>query len=168
MTLWTVAYGFTKNRRGRSLLRSLRGRRKLISLTGKWCLCKRRTMIINIKHIWKNEPLLWQFFKHSCYFSPNTKLKESNFLLSLQKVTNYCVSKFEGQQYFIAVVWFSKMVYTWSYLHSDSLGLIHSSFWQGKIFVVNLENNLTWIIEYSKCLSLHCLFNSNKAKYVFT
>ena len=48
-----MASSFSKNRQGRSLLGGLRGWRSLIALTGKWYPCKRRIMIINIKHIWK-------------------------------------------------------------------------------------------------------------------
>ena len=48
-----MASSFSKNRQGRSLLGGLRGWRSLIALTRKWYPCKRRIMIINIKHIWK-------------------------------------------------------------------------------------------------------------------
>ena len=48
-----MASSFSKNKQGRSLLGGLRGWRSLIALTGKWYPCKRRIMIINIKHIWK-------------------------------------------------------------------------------------------------------------------
>lgn len=88
---WTTAYSFTKNIWEWSLLGGLRGWRRLIALTEKWCLCKRRIMIINTKQIWKVSPFLWQFFKDSCCLSLNTKLVKSNFLLSLQKVTNHYV-----------------------------------------------------------------------------
>lgn len=32
------------------------------------------------KAVMKNEPLLWQFFKDSCYFFPSNELEESSFL----------------------------------------------------------------------------------------
>ena len=49
---WIMASSFSKNRQGRSLLGGLRGWRSFIALTGKWYPCKRRIMIINIKHLW--------------------------------------------------------------------------------------------------------------------